>query len=134
MAGSPAIVTLGLRELQRDLKVMMPGTALELRLVVKSALEPMRRVAVSQSPGSHRTIGSRWRASMRGANGALTNTHPGVRPHEFGGIIRPRGAPITIEATHMIYGPGGAMEEGKDETEKGLLAGFERLARSNGWA
>lgn len=137
MPVTPVIITLGVRKLNADIRKMSGQAPVEVRTVVKDALEPMRRTAISQSPGSHRTIGGRWLASMRGANGALTNRHPGARVNEFGGHItpnprrQPRG--ITFEPSHMIYGPGGAIEESKQDTERGLLAGFERLARANGW-
>lgn len=111
---------------------MQPGAAKTTRLVVKSALEPMRKTAIARSPGTHTTIGQ-WRVSVRGATGALTNRHPGAPPWEFGGTIYPRGAPITFERAHMIYGEGGALETGKHKAERGLISGFERLARESGW-
>lgn len=137
MPVTPQILTLGLRNLQRDLRAMVPGAEVETRLVVKSALRPMQRVAITQSPGTHRTIGGRWTISMRGSSGALTNRHPGARPWEFGGHITPnperQPGGITFRAAHMVYGPGGAIEETRDDVERNLLMGFQRLAREHGW-
>lgn len=133
MAASPIIVTAGVRRFQRVLKTTAVGSPAVVRAVIKDALQPMVQTAIAQSPGTGKTIGSRWRATVRGATGALTNSHPGSRPWEFGGTIAPRGAPITFEAAHMIFGEGGAIEENKDEVERNLHVGFEGLVHRSGW-
>lgn len=133
MAVTPQIVMLGLRPFLRDLKGISAQAPREVRTVVKEQLQPMLAVAKANAPGTGVTIGGRWRVSVRGAQGSLINDHPGVRPWEFGGTIAPRGVPITFEAAHMIYGPGGAIDATKDRVERGLLAAFERMARAHGW-
>lgn len=136
MAVTPIIATGGIRKLQRDLKAMVPGAVVEMRQTIKGALAPMLRVAKEQAYKRRQTgeLGDAWIASVRGTSGALRNRLPQARPLEFGGTIAPKGTPISLApATNMVYGPGGAIEEGKHETERGLLLGFERLSRRNGF-
>lgn len=136
MAVTPIIATGGLRKLQRDLRAMIPDAAVEARQVIKAALGPMLRVAQDQGLARAQTgeLGDSWRATVRGTVGKLSNPLPQANPLEFGGTIAPKGTPISLApATHMIYGPGGAIEQGKDETERELLVGFERLAHRHGF-
>lgn len=134
MAVTPLIATGGIRALQRDFRAMIPDSAVEIREIIKGAIGPMLQVAKDNAPGSGHTIGSPWRATVRGSVGTLTNPHPGAAPWEFGGTIAPRGTPITLTPpAHMIYGGGGAIEKAKGDVEKELIIGFERLARRHGF-
>ena len=136
MPVTPIIATGGLRKLQRDLRAMIPDAARETRETVKEALQPMVAVARSRGHSRRQTgeLGDSWKATMRGAQGALTNPLPQAKPLEFGGTIAPRGTPISLApATNMVYGPGGAIEKGKAETERRLLTGFASLARRHGF-
>lgn len=136
MAVTPIIVTSGIRKMQAQLRAMNPDMARETRVVVKEAVQPMVRTARDQGHKRRQTgeLGDRWHARMRGATATLSNTLPQVGPHEFGGTIAPRGVPITFEAAHMVYGPGGAIAEGKKEAERRLLVGFGAFAGRHGFS
>lgn len=136
MAVTPIIATGGLRRLQAQFRAMVPDAAREVREVVKDALQPMVAVARTQGHARRRTgeLGDAWKATMRGASGAITNRLPQARPLEFGGTIAPKGTPISLApATHMVYGPGGAIERGKGITEVALRVGFAKLAGRHGF-
>lgn len=114
---------------------MAPDAAVEMRAVIRDAIRPMLGAAKAKAYAHRITgeLGDNWHAAVRGTVGRLTNTLPQVRPLEFGGTIAPKGTPFTLPRLSMIYGPGGAIEKGKDDAERLLLVGFERLARRHGF-
>lgn len=131
MVVAPVIATAGVRRLQADLRRGIPESAVLVRGIVKAALAPMLLVAHAQADKHRDTgeLGASWSSRVRGAQGRLDNPLPQAKPLEFGGTIAPKGTPIKLPELNMIYGEGGAIREGKDETERLLRVGFEALAR-----
>lgn len=86
----------GLADIQRDLRRAAPEVKRE---VTRSLKEGARVVATAAGPFTARKTGEMargWRAGASGNAAFVRNRHPGAGVQEFGGVIRPKGAPITI--------------------------------------
>lgn len=70
----------------------------------------------------------RYSASNRGA--VLTSNLPQSAVHEFGGVIRPRGTPITIPRSRML---GRAVQDHTDDIEQQLKSILDRIAATEGF-
>lgn len=131
MPVTPVIAMGGLRKLQADLRKGIPEAAVEARLIVKQAMEPMLLVAHAQADKHRQSgeLGAAWSARVSGARGSLVNPLPQASPLEFGGTIAPRGTPISLPKLGMVYGPEGALTQAKQAVERNLLRGFDVLSR-----
>lgn len=123
----PLIVTAGMRRLQRDLRLMAPDAALEVRQVVKGAIQPIADVAASRTRRDSGLLAVSWNTSVRGASGAVVNRQPYVGPHEFGWPAR------GIEPMQALYGKAGGLAAGREYAERALIDGMSALARRRGW-
>jgi len=90
----------GLRDLQRDLKQLQPDARREVTRSLKEGATIVARAAGPLAArGSTGTLAGGFRASASQMRASVRNRVPYAGVHEFGGTIKPRGAPITIRAT-----------------------------------
>lgn len=139
MAVTPQIITAGVRQLQRDLTAMVPGSRLELVSVIAWAVEPIAARARQRMPlGDSRVSAGSGSAHIRdtikgaaaGTRGRVYSRHPGAKPHEFGLTIAPKGAPITMPKREMVYG---AIAQLRPVVIERMDYGVARLARRHGF-
>jgi phage gpG-like protein len=120
----------GLAELRRDLRKMQPDTLKEMRGELKAAAAI---VAVASRPlAAHRSgaLAASFRPGTAGNTAFVRSRLPYAAVHEFGGTIRPKGAPITIKP-HPA--PTRALEAAADRIVDSIGDGIERVAGRNGW-
>jgi phage gpG-like protein len=120
----------GLAELRRDLRKMQPDTLKEMRSELKAAAVI---VAVASRPLAARrsgTLAASFRPGTAGNTAFVRSRLPYAAVHEFGGTIRPKGAPITIKAQPA---PTRALEAATDRIVDSIGDGIERVAGRNGW-
>lgn len=120
----------GLRELRRDLRKQQPDTLKQLRLAVKAAAEIVAVRARARAPQRSGRLAKSIRAGTSGDKGVVRSRLPYAGVHEFGGVIRPKGAPIQIRRSAMVYG---ALDSERDRVVEALADGIDRAARRNGW-
>jgi len=87
----------GLADLRRDLRAMQPEARKEVTRALKQGAQV---VAVAAVPFTARKTGAMakgWRAGAAGNSAFVRNRHPGAGVQEHGGVIRPKGVPITIK-------------------------------------
>lgn len=133
-ATQPAILTLGLRKLTRDLRKMGLEAPREVRATLKDSLAPMVAHARDRTrKGVTGRLAGSWRGTARGSSAAITSNHPGMRVNEFGGTIRPHGGAIEFEPQEAMYGRDGALAVERPNVERRLRENMEKLAHRNGW-
>lgn len=120
----------GLRALRRDIRKMQPDTVRELRKVIKDAAQIVAEEARTRAPVRTGRLAGSIRATTSGDKGIVRSPLPYAAVHEFGGTIRPKGAPIAIRGSHMVYG---ALDNKRDAVIDALGDGIENAARHNGW-
>ena len=130
MPARPVIATVGFRRLARDFKLMAPDAAVAMRGVIRDSLEPIAATARRRAPVRTGRLSNSIRARAAGTRGSIRSQLPYARVHEFGGTVAPRGTPITISASRMVYG---AIDEQKVATESRLICGMERMVRRHGF-
>jgi len=90
----------GLRDLQRDLKQLQPDARREVTKALKQGAEVVARAAGPlAAKGSTGKLAAGFRPGASQMRAVVRNRVPYAAVHEFGGTIRPRGAPITIRST-----------------------------------
>lgn len=109
---------------------MGPDAVKEVRGVIKDAAQIVATRAGQRSPRRTGRLAGSFRATTSGDKGVVRSRLPYAGVHEFGGVIRPKGAPIQIRASRMVYG---AMDEERDRVAEALGDGIDRAARRNGW-
>jgi hypothetical protein len=123
----------GLADLRRDLRAM--GAKAEGRGLTRALRTGAEEVAaVSPQRLNRRTGHSKLRAGYRaGASGNsayVRNRHPGAGPTEFGGVIRPKGTPITLRAQTPVTR---ALASKEDSIVGRVADAIDRLAAEHGW-
>ena len=83
-------------------------------------LTPVRRGVLQRS--------LRYSATNRGAS--VTSNLPQAPVHEYGGVIRPRGAPITIKKSRML---GTALQRERPKIEDAIERLVEQVIRREGF-
>ena len=128
---SAAVHVKGLAELQRDLKRMQPAARREITRALKGGAQEVARAA---GPLAARRSG-RLQASFKpGASlmqGYVRSRLPYAAVQEFGGVIRPKGAPVTIEAHPAATR---ALELKQDKVIDSIGDAIERVALQHGWS
>lgn len=90
---------------------------------VRDTAKPLTPVRTGKMAGS-----LRYQASARGAS--VSSAHPGAGVHEYGGVIAPRGTPITIQKSRML---GTAVQRETPRIEEDIGNLLDRIARQNGF-
>jgi phage gpG-like protein len=130
MADTVAVTTKGLGEFRRDLRRLEPLVDRELRDALREAGE---KVAITAGAHAQRRTGEyahSIRAFVSGAKVSVGSTLPQAGVLHFGGVIRPRGVPITFRPHPVILE---AIEDHADELVDDIGDGVERAARRAGW-
>jgi phage gpG-like protein len=120
----------GLAQLRRDLRKMQPDTLKEVRGVLKHSAEIVAATARARAPRRTGRLAASIRATTAGNRAVVRSPLPYAAVHEFGGTIRPRGAPIRIRRSEMVTG---ALERNRDRIANALLDGLDDVARRHGW-
>lgn len=125
-----AIEVEGLRELVRDLrridKDLGRAATTHLRKIARETRdEAARRAPVGKRPKPARERLSRsYRYSVTQRGASIYTIAPHGAVHEFGGVIKPRGTPITIRKAAPIYGAIAARRTAMEEELGELLDGI----------
>lgn len=120
----------GLNEFRRRLRATDQDAVKELRTVVKRAAEIVAVDARLHVPRRTGKLAASIRAGTSGSTGLVRSRLPYARVHEWGGTIRPRGVPITIQRSEYIAR---ALDRKRDEVYRDLEDGIADIARRNGW-
>lgn len=120
----------GLRDLQRDLKVMQPQARREITKALKEGAGLVQRAAGPLTARRTGKLAGSWRASATQMSASVRNRELYAGVQEFGGVIRPKGAPVTIKAK-----PAGtrALEANEDRIVERVGDAIEDVARRLGW-
>lgn len=122
----------GLSDLQRAFRRIGAQAGPEirarlLRITAPAAADARAKLtARSKNPTGGRIT---FRPYSRQRSAGIRSTHPGAGVNEWGGTIRPRGTPITIEGKHAMVD---AVEARHDQAERELGDLIDDLARGVG--
>jgi hypothetical protein len=130
MADTVAVTTKGLGEFRRDLRRLEPLVDRELRDALREAGEKVAITAGALAPRRSGQLAHSIRPFVSGAKVSIGSTLPRRVWCTSGGVIRPRGVPITFKPTEFITG---AAEDHADELVNDIGDGVERAARRAGW-
>lgn len=110
------VVTRGLGDLRRAFRKIDRDLRLALDRELRAAGNPIRdrsrQLLRERSKNPRNQIERTIRVSVTRDGVSVYSNHPGAPVNHWGGIIRPRGAPIKFERKHFI---GDAAEEQHDE-------------------
>jgi hypothetical protein len=120
----------GLADLRRDLRKMQPAALKEIRDVLKHSAEIVAVEARARAPRLTGKLAASIRPGTAGNSAVVRSRLPYAVVHEFGGTIRPRGAPIRIKRREMVTG---ALAHRQDAIVRALADGIDRAAARNGW-
>ncbi len=122
--------TEGLAELRRDLKRLDPLIDKELRESIRDAAGKVAVTAGALAPRDSGELAHSIRPFVSGVRASVGSTLPYAGVHEFGGVISPRGTPITIRPSGFV---GRAVEDHADQLVEDIGDGIDRAARRAGW-
>jgi phage gpG-like protein len=89
----------GLADLRRDLREMHPDVRREVTKALKEGATVVARAAGPHArKGETGKLADSFRPGAAGNAAFVRSRLPYAAVHEFGGVIRPRGVPITIRA------------------------------------
>lgn len=119
MPSETRIDTSGLRELQRDLRRIDKNLGKAINRSIREIANEIRDEIRGSTQRPYRTgkLRRSVKSSVRARGASLVTKLPQAPVFEWGGTIRPRGAPIKIERTEFIRGQ---VIKHRDETEKAL--------------
>lgn len=121
----------GLADLQRDLKGLQKAD--ESREVRKALKEGAKVVATASRPLAARKTGKLAASFRPGASGNkafVRSRLPYAAVHEFGGTIKPKGAPVVIKATPAATR---ALEKNEERIVDKIGDALDELATRHGW-
>lgn len=124
------VQTQGLAQLRRDLKRLDPLIDRELRDAIREAADKVAVTAGARAPRDSGALAHSIRPFVSGAKASVGSTLPYAGVVEFGGVIRPRGVPITFRPAGMV---GRAVEDHADQIVEDIGDGIDRAARRAGW-
>lgn len=125
------IDTPGLRDLMRDLRTM--GDRDGPRAVRSGLREGARVVSTAAGPKAPVRSGrlaASYRPGATSTKAFVRSRLPYAAVHEFGGVIRPKGAPITIRPSRPIHE---AFDEKSENVIDVIGDQLEDAARRHGW-
>lgn len=120
-----AVRVRGLRELQRDLKLIDAQVAKEIRAELKDVAEPVRARAVQNALADISHIGERWSQMRIGVTTRMVYVAPKARRR--GGTGQPNLAPLLGQAMET------ALAENEDRVVAGLEHALDRAVTLHGF-
>lgn len=121
----------GLKELRRDLRAM--DLRLEGRGLTRALRAGAEEVAVAARPLIRKRSGDlsrSYRAGAAGTNAYVRSRLPYAGVQEYGGVIRPKGAPITIRPQLAVTR---ALEAKTEAVVDRVSDAIDLLALRHGW-
>lgn len=109
---------------------MQPATLKEIRNVVRDAARIVAAEASRLAPRQSGALAASIRGTTSGDKGIVRSPLPYAPVHEYGGVVRPRGAPVPIKASRYV---GRALENKQDAIVDALGDGLEAVAARHGW-
>lgn len=88
----------GLRDLQRDLKALAPDARRDITRALKEGAQEVSRAARPLTARRTGKLAGSWRPGATQMKGFVKSRIPYAGVQEYGGVIRPKGAPVTIKA------------------------------------
>jgi hypothetical protein len=120
----------GLADLRRDLKRLAPDVLPEIRGALKDAADLVASKARANAPRASGALAASIRSGTAGNAGVVRSRLPYAKVHEYGGTIRPRGAPITIHRAQFV---GRALTSTEDRIVESLADSINAVASRHGW-
>lgn len=120
----------GLNDLRKALRATDKAALREVQAVTKVAAEIVAVQARANAPRRSGALAGSIRATTSGNKGIVRSKLPYAKVQEYGGVIRPRGAAITIKRSAFV---GRALDAKQEAVQAALAAGFDAVARRNGW-
>lgn len=121
-----ALLNKRLRGIEKDTEKALTR---EIRRVVTEVRDEVR--SSTKPPHRRGKIRKSVKTSVRRKHeAALVSKHPAAPVWNFGGVIEPRGVPITIPKTNFVSGP---VAERGPETEQNITDAFGDIAREHGF-
>lgn len=120
----------GLRDLQRDLRAIAPEARREVTKALKSGAEVIARAT---GPLAARKTGKLAASFQPGASmmqGYVRSRLPYAGVLEYGGVIRPKGAPVEIQAHPAATL---ALQRNEEKIVDSIGDALERVASRRGW-
>lgn len=132
MPGRPdlAVRVDGLADLRRSLRAIDRELPKELRVVIKGAAEVIAAEARVRAPKRTGKLAGSIKATTSGASGIVRSRLPYANVQNWGGTIRPRGAPTHIKGRHFVDG---ALDAKREAAAQALARGMDDLLRRQGW-
>jgi hypothetical protein len=120
----------GLAALRKDLRAMQPDARREVTKALKEGAVLVQRAAGPFTARKTGTLAGAWRAGASGNTAFVRNRVPYAGVLEFGGTIRPKGAPVVIKAH-----PAGtrALAAREDQIVDRIGDAIEQVAARHGW-
>jgi phage gpG-like protein len=120
----------GLREFRRDLRRLDSGIDRELRGSIREAAGKVAVTAAGLAPRRTGALARSIRPYVSGARASVGSRLPYAGVVHFGGMIRPRGVPISFKPTEFISR---AVESHANALVDDLGDAIEHAARRAGW-
>lgn len=124
----------GLAKLRRDLRAIDKGLAKELtshvRTIAREVRDDARAKLRERSENPQNRIEKTIKHSVTAKGASIYSDHPGAPVQEFGGTIKPKGAPIEIKGKRYMQD---AVEDNTKDVEEKLGDTLDVLARFNGF-
>lgn len=120
----------GLRELRRDLSAVDRDAGREVQGAIKGAVDRVAQEAASTAPRRTGALAASYRAFTRGNVAGVRSRLVYAPVLEYGGTIKPRGAPITFPRRLIVTK---AAEREADRVAGEIANEFERIADRHGW-
>lgn len=126
----PGIRVVGYRDTLRALNRVDKQLRKDTVKALREAAKPVLADARQHTPVRTGALASSLRISVTGRGASIGSRLPQAPVHEFGGTIRPKGAPITIARREMVTG---AVARHATRIEEAVVRAFDLVARRNGF-
>lgn len=120
----------GLGALRRDFRAIGAGLNRELNAELREAASVAARDAGALAPRRTGALARSYKPFVRGNKVGIRSPLPYAAVHEWGGTIRPRGAPISIQRSAPVSR---AVERNADRIIEDIGDRIEALAKRNGF-
>lgn len=121
----------GLKELRRDLRAMSAKLeGRELTIALRAGAQEVATAASPLAPRRSGRLAASYRAGAAGSNAYVRSRLPYAAVQEFGGVIRPKGAPITIRPQAAVTR---ALEAKTEAVVDRVANAVDLLALRHGW-
>jgi phage gpG-like protein len=127
---SDAVRIEGLRELQRSLKAIQPDARREITRTLKDSARDVSRAAGPLAAHSSGRLSQSFKPGASMMQGYVKSRLPYAAVQEFGGTIRPKGAPVEIQPHPAATR---ALEMQQDSIIDKIGDALERVASRHGW-